>query len=120
MDKNKIYGENKDRDYQIIQDYLEGIYTLTDLGAKYNLSDVRIGQIVSNNITLIDLDISKEKVKRIMWLRNQIAKKGDTKKDPADLQEQLRKELEGDKPLIEQHTHFEYSWEEENRIKDTL
>lgn len=78
----------------------------TRLSEKYKLTERRIEQILRDNHAFIPIDREWEKKKRINWLRRQIAKKGDkTAKDSADLQEQLRKEVEGDKPLVDQSQH---------------
>lgn len=76
------------------------------LGAKYDLSERHVYQILRDTRTLIPINKEYEKRKRIDWLKRNIAKKGDrTNKDTSDLMEQLRKELEGDKAQIENHIH---------------
>lgn len=50
-----------------------------------------------------------EKVRRIVWLKQQIKKAGRSEKDSADLQEQLKREIEGDKPLIDNSRHLHLS-----------
>ena len=53
------------------------------------------------------LDKEYEKFKRVIWLKRQVRNRP-SKKDPADILEQVKKEIEGDKPLIDnsQHTHL--------------
>lgn len=105
----EIYGNNKIRDFKICQKYMEG-ERMEDIAVTFNLSLTRVKQIIYRNRGVLSADITYEKAKRINWLQRQIKKSEETKKDTADLLEQLRKEIEGDKPVFEQHTHFVYEW----------
>jgi hypothetical protein len=62
------------------------------------------------------IDKEWEKRKRIVLLKRQIASKPNSQKDMADLLEQLRREIEGDKPLIDnsKHIHTTYNLEGKN------
>jgi hypothetical protein len=71
------------------------------------LKQRRIEQILISNYAYIPINREAEKKKRINWLKRQISKKGDkTTKDCFDLQEQLRKEIEGEKSAIDQSHHI--------------
>ena len=56
----------------------------------------------------IKIDKDWEKKKRMHQLRVAIKKANETKKDKFDLIEQLRREIEGNVPIVsvEQHTHY--------------
>lgn len=114
----KIKGRNKVRDAGICLRWeqwhnsdapkTELVDTLKRrLAERFKLTQRRIDQILITNHFYIPIDKEREKWKRINWLRRSIAKKGDrTQKDAADLIEMLRKEIDGDKPLIDQSTHI--------------
>lgn len=115
MKIEEIKGENPERDFQIIQDFLDESQDVTAIAVKYQISPTRVYQIVYKNKSLIKIEQDWEKTKRILWLKKQILKRGDSKKDSADLQEQLRKEIEGDKPMVDQSVHINkvtYVWED--------
>lgn len=68
------------------------------ISEKVGLTQRRIEQILRTNHAYIPIDKEYEKKKRIRWLKRQINKKGDsTNKDAADLMDQLRIEVEGNK-----------------------
>jgi len=84
---------------------------------KYGITQRRVWQILRENHSYIPINKEYEKVKRIRWLKRQINRRGDkTQKDTADLIDQLRKEIEGDKPLIDnsKHIHTTYNLEGKN------
>jgi len=64
---------------------------------KFELSERRILQIVRENHAYIPLDKAWEKKKRITRLRMEIKQKEKSNKDVADLLDQLRIEVEGNK-----------------------
>jgi len=105
----EIRTKHKIRDSKICSLYIDGEKTIEEIASSFNISTTRVYQIVYSNRDLIQIDQGWEKKKRIRWLRNQIIKRGDTKKDSAELQEQLRKEIEGDKSLIDQSQHLHLS-----------
>ena len=107
-----IITENKERDYQIIQDWLDGIPVdgMEDsIANKNQISATRVYAIIKENKSIINVDRDEKKNKRIARLER-IARTTSDKinptKDILNVLEQLRKEIEGDKPLIEQHTHI--------------
>jgi hypothetical protein len=99
-----IKGRNKIRDAAICVDWEKAIedkqYATkeeikTVLGLKYKLSELRIWQIVTSNHSYIPSDKALEKTKRIWELKLDIKNAVKSKKDKADLLEQLRGEIEG-------------------------
>lgn len=111
MKAQDICGENKERDLLIIDDYLTGLSSMKELSLKYNLTQTRIHQIVANNYKVIMLDKSLEKLHRILWLKKQIILRGKSNRDSLDLLRELRIELEGEKPLIENNEYnFSSVW----------
>ena len=114
----KIHGRNKIRDTKICRLWSQDLVDIQDLAVKFNLSVSRIYRLLYDNREFLRLDNNWEKEKRIVWLKKQIKTKKVTKKDPADLLEQLRKEIEGDKPLVDNSTHITkvtYEWYDPNK-----
>ena len=107
-----VKGYKKARNYRILKMFMEG-HTQSAIGKKFGITQVRVNGIIYDNKDLIKYDRELEKSKRIAWLKSQLLKSGDTKRDPVDIQEQLRKEIEGDKSHIDnsQHTHITYHWQ---------
>ena len=110
----EIKGRNKIRDAAICQDWEKFIedkeYPTKEaiksaISLKYSLSELRIWQIVTGNYAYIPTDKALEKKKRIWELKLDIKNAGQSKKDKSDLLEQLRVEIEGEKPLIDQSVH---------------
>ena len=113
----KIIGRNKIRDAAICVEFeacledkkylsLESVQRA--VAEKFKLCERRILQIVRDNHAYIPIDRAWEKKKRINRLRVEIKQKEKSNKDVADLLEQLRVEIEGDKPLVDNsiHNHF--------------
>ena len=99
-----IVTEHKIRDFKICKLFLDDEeLTYKDIGSRFGITASRIEQILSANCVLINTAKDWEKTKRKRLLKRWIKKLGDSRKDPADLLEQLRKEDEGDK-LIEVKT----------------
>ena len=92
----EIYGNNKIRDFKILQLFNDGM-SETDIAISFLISQSRVSQIVYRNRTLLNADKELEKIKRINLIKRQIKKAGDSKKDVADLIDQLRVETEGNK-----------------------
>jgi hypothetical protein len=90
--------------------------TYKDIGSRFGITASRVEQILSANCVLINTAKDWEKTKRKRLLKRWIKKLGDSRKDPADLLEQLRKEDEGDTVLIDQsqHDHYTVVWEKKN------
>ena len=95
-----IHGRHKIRDFSICRDYLIRNRTISTLAQEHNLSETRLYRILYNNREYIKLDKTWEKTKRIQQLKRLAKDKTESKKDITDILEQLRKEIEGDKPLI--------------------
>jgi len=108
--ENKIAGVNKLRDYKICIDYISGrspqeIITKRSL----MLSVRRVFQILYANAAFINPRVAWPKARRIQ-LRQRIVEDSPqkSKKDIIDQLNDLTKEIEGDKPVIDnsQHLHF--------------
>lgn len=102
----KIIGNNKIRDAAICLEFERLIeddrYTQIKMiqqavAEKFELSERRILQIVRLNHAYIPLDKAWEKKKRINRLKIEIKQKEKSNKDVADLLDQLRVEVEGNK-----------------------
>ena len=82
--------------------FLNENLTLKEIGSKFEMTASRIQQIIYENKHLIDWDRNYEKAIRINALKR-MSKDYESvlgKKSTIDIHEQLRKELEGDKPLL--------------------
>ncbi len=101
----QIRTKHKIRDAAICAMYVKAKHTLEEVALRFHISITRVYQIVYANRDYIQTDKEWEKSKRVHWLKRQIAKTDTTKKDTADLMEQLRKEIEGDKPLVDMSVH---------------
>ena len=103
----EIKGIHKIRDSAIVSLFLRENLTLNALGSRFNLTGSRIQQILYNNKQLISWDRNYEKAVRINALKR-MEKQYDSvlgKKSTIDILEQLRKEIEGDKPLVDMSVH---------------
>lgn len=107
----EIVGRNKIRDAQICLTWerllddknyptIESIKQA--ISKQFNLTEFYIYKIVRRNNAYTPQNYAWEKTKRINRLKLEIKNKDKSNKDVADLMEQLRKEIEGDKPLIDQ------------------
>ena len=114
----KIIGRNKIRDAAICVNWerliedknyptIESIKTALSL--KFKLSELRIFQIVRANHAYIPTDKKWEKTKRIHRLKLEIKQQEKSKKDVADLLDQLRIEMEGEKSLVDASTHYHFT-----------
>ena len=103
-----IKGFNKIRDLEICRLCIDEGVSEVEIAAKVSLTQRRIRQILRTNKIFLKVDREFEKAKRINLIRAAIKNSKESTKDRADLIEQLRKEIEGDKPLIDlsQHQHF--------------
>ena len=108
--KLEIKGINKLRDYKICRDYIANL-SPEEILKKRNLtlSIRRIFQILYDNAAFINPLIAWPKARRIQ-LRQRILHNTPekSKKDIVDQLNDLTREIEGDKPLIDnsQHSHF--------------
>ena len=115
---------NKIRNAAIVIAYKIENLTSKEISEKFELTQRRIIQILRENNSFIKRDKEWEKEKRIKRLESWLDRNDETKKDPADILDQLRKEIEGDKPLIDQSTHnntVTYVWEDStNKVQPTV
>lgn len=95
----KIKGRNRIRDAAIVACFKIERLEYSQIAEKFKLTERRILQILSANHAFIKVDKEWEKEKRIArlekWLKD--SKNKDTRKDPLEVQQELRKEIEGDK-----------------------
>ena len=97
----QIVTRHKIRDAKICRLYATDNLSMEDIALRFGISSTRIYQIIYKNRHLLKIDIDWEKQKQVSRIKRQIAKKKDSKKDVADLEELLRKILDGDKPIIQ-------------------
>lgn len=93
----EIVTRNKIRDAKICRLWLDNELTNKQIAERFGVSERLIGVIVYKNRACLKLDKEFEKQKRIRWLKQQIKRRGRTSKDSADLLDQLRIEVEGNK-----------------------
>jgi len=112
----QIVGKNKLRDLDICLLYIRG-KTADEIVEERNLKLTarRVEQIIYDNAAFVNPRVAWPKSKRIMYLQRLAERTKDKisdKRDYLDVAEQLRKEIEGDKPLIDQsnHKHITYVW----------
>lgn len=95
---DKIQGRNRVRDAAIVLYFKRNALTYIELAEKFKLTERRILQILSKNHAFIKRDKEWEKEKRIArlerWLNDD--KNKDSRKDPVEIQAELRKEIDGD------------------------
>ena len=101
----EVKGLHKIRDAYILHLYLNKDFTLDEVGIKVGLTGSRCQQILYTNRHLINWDKAHEKAIRINAIKRLYKNHSDSmgKKSTIDILEQWRKEIEGDKPLLEQH-----------------
>jgi len=107
----EIAGKNRIRDFQICGDYIDGLSTLK-LADIYGLTRQRISTIIKNNTQFVLNNGTWSKAKRIIMLQRLHKKTGlhlASTKDSINILEQIRKEVEGDKPLIKQESHYHFT-----------
>lgn len=76
------------------------------LTLKYDITKAYVYQILKKNSHILLNDKNWRKLKRIFRLYRLASKKEESSKDVLDLLEQLRKEDEGDKSLIDNSKHI--------------
>lgn len=93
-----IVGRNKIRDSKIIELYINGVESQPLLAKRFNLSQVRISQILQANAdTVIKNHQGYDKLKRIHFYNHSLENETlPTAKTKLDLIEAKRKEFEGD------------------------
>lgn len=100
------------RNAKIIREYSKGEHTLREIGEMFGMSSTNVNQILYDNRHLLTLDREYEKAKRIGHLKLMLNRAGTALsrgRDATDVIVQLRKEIEGDKPQVENHTHLNLS-----------
>lgn len=109
----EIKGKNKIRDLKICELYLSGMNALEIYDTFRNRSRPltlrRIHQIISANSDFITPRIGWSKAKRIHRLQRIAEKMPDklaSSKDVLNVIEEIRKEIDGDTPLVDQSTHY--------------
>ena len=109
----EIKGKNRKRDFIICCDYLRG-KSPEEIKKERALSitERRVYKIIFNNQEFINPRITWPKARRVWLLQKMVDEAPESKKDKADLIDQLRKEVEGEKPLVDnsKHTHITYQW----------
>lgn len=93
----QLHGRHKIRDTKICRDYVVENESVSTLAERFKISGSRVYRILYNNREFLKLDKEWEKTKRIHWLQKQLKTKTSSKKDGADIIDQLRREVEGDK-----------------------
>ena len=104
----KHFNSTLERDKCILERYVQGL-RLIDIAKEFNLSEVRISQIVRANKAIIKVDREFEKNRRLHRLRlcENKAPKNLAPKDATELVrviEAQRKEIEGDGPQVTNNT----------------
>lgn len=112
----QMTSKNKIRDYKICREYVYENRPVTDIASTYGISTSRVYIILYRNRTLVSADKHWEKTKRIHKLKRWIGTRKSTK-DPADLLNQIRVEIEGDNKFNldqSQHTHYQFEYKQLN------
>ena len=119
---DKIKGIHKIRDFKICRFWIEDVLTSKKIAKIVKLTERRVQQILATNSNYIKINKEWEKKKRIHALKLSIKNSKSSKKDRADLIDQLRKEIEGDRPLVNLETHYHITKEEAidrtNRLRE--
>ena len=109
----KIRGFNKLRDAAIVIAWARERLTPKEISEKFNLTQRRIEQIIYHNHDFVTFSKDLEKKKRIYRLEKWLEKNPETSRDSLDILIELRKEIEGEKPLVDNSTHntaIQYNW----------
>lgn len=118
----EIIGRNKIRDAAIVLAFKREGLEYLQIAERFKLTERRILQILSLNHAFIKRDKEWEKEKRISRLEKWIKNSPKTQKDPVDLQSELRKEIEGDKPnvsITNTVSNITYGWRNDTH-RDSL
>ena len=121
----QIKTRHKIRDANILRLFLQENLTLNEIGSRFDLTGSRIQQILYDNKHLIDWNRNYEKAIRVNALKRMHKKYESVlgKKSTIDILEQIRKEIEGDKALVDQSQHhtliLQIEKENDNEIKTT-
>ena len=122
----QIVGKNKLRDFRICSLYIQG-KTPEEIASDrtLGLGVRRVQKILNANAGFVNPKIAWPKSKRIHILQRVAVAAGDQlseKKDILNVLEQLRKEIEGDRPQLEQTfiTNVNYAWQDEDHNNPLL
>ena len=100
----EVKTKHKIRDFKIVRLWAQDHQTMEDIGKRFKITRTRVSQIIYDNRDLLKSNKEFEKNKRIIRL-NRIADScsdGLSKsKDILDVFSELRKEHDGDKPLVQ-------------------
>ena len=101
---NKRNPAKQERDAAICSAYRDG-RSLASIAASVGITKQQCQAICAQNKELIATDAAWEKLTRINHLKRLLAKHPDSlqRKGTLDILEQLRREIEGDKPQLELH-----------------
>jgi len=97
---DKIVGRNKLRDAKICALWADDLKTTEEIGEMFGVTNRRVNQILFANPDFLKVQVEWEKSKRVHWIKRAIKVADQSRKDPADLQLQLKHEIEGEKPII--------------------
>lgn len=122
----EIKGKNKIRDLKICELYLSGLVPLEiyDVYAKRHrpISLRRIQQIIYDNSSFVNPRVAWPKTKRLHRLQRIASKLPDKlahTKDVLNVMEEIRKEIDGDAPLIDQSTHYHLTQLNDQQLIDS-
>jgi hypothetical protein len=103
----EIKGRNKIRNAQICRLWLTENLTQEEIAKQFNMTQQGIGRILYKNKELLKLDKDYEKSKRIHYLGRMLLRHDMVlgKKSSIDIIDGIRKEIEGDKPLVDNSVH---------------
>ena len=102
----EIIGDNKERDYEICRLYCEGKNSdeIVEIG-RYDISPRRVRAILYNNVAYLNKYLPWPKTRRIQKRQRFIENSPQTKKDVVDQLNDLQREIEGEKSLIDMSVH---------------
>lgn len=96
LEHKSIKKDLEERNLEILRLWDEEEKNPDEISKIFNLTEVRIYQILKEYHRLINVDKEWEKKKRIHKIKGWIKKNPDTKKDAFDLLQQLKVEFEGE------------------------
>lgn len=103
----EIHGINKIRDAKIVQMYVRDHMGSDEIADKVDVCASRVRQILYRNRSYLKTDKEWEQTKQVNRVNRLIAKrKGESKKDAADLEKILSDIIHAGKPVIDQSTHI--------------
>ena len=97
----------KERNKEICRLYRDESLSTYEIAKIIDLTQQRVHQILKENIGLLKVEKEWEKVQRVHSLKTFLKDKKESNKDPVEIIEQLRKEIDGDKPLVDQSVNIQ-------------